>query len=361
MTEQSPPAEQQLPRQEHAPTSPADRVKDAVVGFLKSRLPGEKTKHGMELVDKLTNHLPEEHQELVTRLRPVIQKSMYAGNVVGTTAEAVLVAAVALGGAVVVKEALRIMPNSNKRKGLGGVLEDINVKAMPSSLWQAIVKKPSSVEKPVASQTKQATQHDVHAALQTKEALIAQFLTELGNPPKGTPYWNLQAYFKTADLSPLGNPWSLAHDKLFEYPYFWFNGPAAKAFIDDANEAWREEYGSLGPQRTKKTDFAVLLGGLFDNRIMHHKYMGHDKDTYGRIEVIPKFIQDGNFSQALECLGRSVQEIHDHEFGEKNRKNSIYWQDGEWFMPIWRKLGFPGLLRREHWIQLQAGLKSRQS
>lgn len=112
MTEQASQVEQPIPL-EHSPLSPVDRVKDAVVGFLKSRLPGEKTKRGMELVDTLTRHLPEEHQELATKLRPIIQKGMYAGNVVGTTAEAVLVAAVALGGALVVKEVFQKIPNGS--------------------------------------------------------------------------------------------------------------------------------------------------------------------------------------------------------------------------------------------------------
>lgn len=147
MTEQALAAEQHMPQPEPTPRSPVDRVKDAVVGFLKSRLPGEKTRRSMEIVDKLTSHLPPERQELAAKLRPIVEKSLFAGNVVGTTAEAVLAATLVLGGAVVIKEALTIVPVDTsgliKRKGFGGVWKDINVGGMPRSLLSVLVGKSS--------------------------------------------------------------------------------------------------------------------------------------------------------------------------------------------------------------------------
>lgn len=123
--------------------TPTQHVEHAVVRFLKSRLPGEKTDHHMHQVDTLVSHLPENGQELAAKIRPVIKAGMYAGNVVGTYYEAMLAASVGLGVVLIGKEGLRMIPVSAgstemKRKGLAGVWKDLNLRSAPKSLGTAV-------------------------------------------------------------------------------------------------------------------------------------------------------------------------------------------------------------------------------
>ncbi|MBI4066526.1 hypothetical protein HY411_02310 [Candidatus Gottesmanbacteria bacterium] len=97
---------------EITPLNPSQRVDNALVRFLKSRLPGEKTDRGMKLVDKVITGLPENTQQLAAKIRPVIKAGMYAGNCVGTYMEAMLVASLGVGLIVVGKEGLRMIPNT---------------------------------------------------------------------------------------------------------------------------------------------------------------------------------------------------------------------------------------------------------
>lgn len=135
---------EQFPSPEHIVLpSPAQPVEHAVVRFLKSRLPGEKTARNMKQIDALVSHLPDKGQELADKLRPVIKAGMYAGNCVGTYMEAMLAASVGLGTIAIGKEGLRMIsvsPGSTemKRKGLGGVWKDLNLKSIPKSLGAAV-------------------------------------------------------------------------------------------------------------------------------------------------------------------------------------------------------------------------------
>lgn len=143
MTEQAPTVEMESPQDYIPAPSAGQRVRENVVNFLKSRLPGEKTTHNMRQMDKLISHLPPNAQDLATKLRPVIKAGMYAGNCVGTYMEAMLAASVGLGVVLIGKEGLRMIPVSPgstemKRKGLGGVWKDLNIGSIPKSLLSAI-------------------------------------------------------------------------------------------------------------------------------------------------------------------------------------------------------------------------------
>jgi len=158
MTEQAPPAEQSLP-QEQISLSLVDRVRDSVVTFVKNRLPEEKTERGMKQIDSLVSHLPENAQELAVKIRPVIKAGMYAGNCVETSLEAMLAASVGVGIVAIGKEGLRMVPVSSfstevKRKGLGGVWKDLNIRSIPESFLFALHANSSVQQKPEGAAVK---------------------------------------------------------------------------------------------------------------------------------------------------------------------------------------------------------------
>jgi hypothetical protein len=80
------------------------RVAERVGIFLRSRLPGEKTKKGMAQYDRLTSHLPESLEKRIHIIRPVVKGAMYATNTWGTIVEAVVTAAVVGGSVYLLKE-----------------------------------------------------------------------------------------------------------------------------------------------------------------------------------------------------------------------------------------------------------------
>ena len=301
MTEQAPSDVPPAPHENVPPPSPADRVRRSIVDFLKSRLPGEKTRKTMKTFDKILPHLTPEIQEHAARLRPAIETSLYAGNVVGTTAEIMLAASAALGGVLLAKEALSRLPIVSKHKSQGDKLI-------------ALAAKKAQPEQPAGA----------------RDQRIARFLKSLGTPSPTEHYWKLEWFFRTDEVSHLGDNISTSPDTLYDFPRSWFNGPAGKAFFDDANAAWKAAGPSLGFNEAKKSEFALLLENIFDMIIMKSHFDGEQTKIFKEVEKITTLLEQGKLHNDPWSTNPVIKNFQDHVFGENNQRNT--WNKDNWFI-----------------------------
>lgn len=110
--------------------SVVERVGKKITDFFKSRLPGEKTKKGMDIYDKVLKNLPEAPQKIAKKIRPVVRAAMYAGNTYTTVGEILIVSAVVGGGAYLLKERITNPDHFHK------VIK--NISTIPKNILKAV-------------------------------------------------------------------------------------------------------------------------------------------------------------------------------------------------------------------------------
>lgn len=110
--------------------SVVERVGKKISDFHKSRLPGEKTRKGMDVYDKVLTNLPETPQKIAKKIRPVVRAAMYAGNTYTTVGEILIVSAVVGGGAYLLKERITNPDHFHK------VIK--NISTIPKNILKAV-------------------------------------------------------------------------------------------------------------------------------------------------------------------------------------------------------------------------------